>query len=134
MVKDTQRLASQFKPSNLGLVHAIPLTTILLHLCQVTEAHVAEALRLFNISTVDAARAGVTDAILTEEQRNDLLHTVAVIKRYLPVGANVSERWLVDSVMKTGVNENAARRALLSMSQRGEVEFRNERRKVMRKM
>lgn len=101
---------------------------------QVTEAHVAEALRLFNISTVDAARAGVTDAILTEEQRNDLIHTVAVIKRYLPVGANVSERWLVDSVMKTGVNENAARRALLSMSQRGEVEFRNERRKVMRKM
>lgn len=101
---------------------------------EVTEAHVAEAIRLFTISTVDASRAGITDAVLTDEQRNELLHTEALIKRYLPVGGNVSERWLVDTVMKTGVNEHAVRRALLGMSQRCEVEFKNERRKVLRKM
>mmetsp|Transcript_25578 Transcript_25578/g.35306 ORF Transcript_25578/g.35306 Transcript_25578/m.35306 type:complete len:748 (+) Transcript_25578:109-2352(+) len=101
---------------------------------EATEAHVAEALRLFNISTIDASRAGITDAILTEDQRNELLHTEAVIKRYLPVGGSISERHLVDTVLKTGVNEYAVRRAMLGMSQRGELEFRNERRKVTRRL
>ena len=41
---------------------------------EVTEAHVAEGLRLFNISTVDASKAGITDAILNEEQRNVSIH------------------------------------------------------------
>uniref|UniRef100_A0A7S0RN97 DNA replication licensing factor MCM5 n=1 Tax=Pyramimonas obovata TaxID=1411642 RepID=A0A7S0RN97_9CHLO len=100
----------------------------------VTEAHVAEALRLFNISTVDAAKAGITTAVISDEQRQELLQTEAAIKRYLPVGATTSERGLLDLVTRQGHNDHTVRRALMGMHQRGEIEFKSERRKIVRKI
>ena len=40
---------------------------------EATEAHVAEALRLFHVATLDASQSGMVDsAVLTDEQRREV--------------------------------------------------------------
>lgn len=40
---------------------------------EATEAHVTEALRLFQVATLDAAQSGIVDsAMLSEEQRKEV--------------------------------------------------------------
>jgi DNA replicative helicase MCM subunit Mcm2 (Cdc46/Mcm family) len=47
----------------------------------VTEEHVQEALRLFEVSTIDAARSGVAEmVVLTPEQREELTRVETMIK------------------------------------------------------
>ncbi|KAK3236484.1 minichromosome maintenance protein 5 [Cymbomonas tetramitiformis] len=101
---------------------------------EATEEHVHEAMRLFNISTIDAAKAGISEGLLSEEQRNELVHIEKQIQRLVPIQGSLSERVLVDMVCKTGVHESAVRRALMGMQQRGEMEFLQERKKVFRKV
>lgn len=99
----------------------------------VTEEHVQEALRLFEVSTIDAARSGVAEmVVLTQEQREELTLVETQIKQKLAIGATVSKRHLVEDLGRLGVNEWAVMRALMMMSQRGEVQERAEGRRVTR--
>jgi DNA replication licensing factor MCM5 len=78
----------------------------------VTEEHVAEALRLFEVSTIDAARSGVADmVVLTAEQREELQVVETQIKQKLAIGATMSKRHLIDDLARIGVNEWAVTRA-----------------------
>ena len=57
----------------------------------VTEEHVQEALRLFEVSTIDAARSGVTElVVLSPEQREELMLVETQIKQKLAIGATAS--------------------------------------------
>jgi len=99
----------------------------------VTEEHVAEALRLFEVSTIDAARSGVADmVVLTAEQREELQVVETQIKQKLAIGATMSKRHLIDDLSRIGVNEWAVTRALLVMTQRGDCAERAEGRRVTR--
>ncbi|GLJ43023.1 hypothetical protein SUGI_0892890 [Cryptomeria japonica] len=99
-----------------------------------TEEHVAEALRLFNVSTMDAARSGITDQInLTPEMRNEIQQVETQIKRRMGIGNVMSERRLLDDLARMGFNESVVRRALVVMHQRDEVEYKRERRVIVRK-
>jgi len=98
----------------------------------VTEEHVWEAIRLFNISTMDAARAGITEGQMTEDQRQELLHVETQIKRLLRVGGTIKERYLLEQISQQGINELSIRKALHGMAQRAEIEFQNERKNVRR--
>jgi DNA replication licensing factor MCM5 len=99
-----------------------------------TEVHVAEALRLFTVSTVDAAKSGMADAVcLSPEQRNELAAVEERVRQRLPLGAVASKRALLDELVRFGLSEWAVERAILAMCQRGEVEYRNEGKRVMRK-
>ncbi|ACO66000.1 predicted protein [Micromonas commoda] len=99
----------------------------------VTEEHVQEALRLFEVSTIDAARSGVADmVVLTPEQREELMLVETQIKQKLAIGATASKRHLVEDLGRLGVNEWAVMRALMIMSQRGEIQERAEGRRVTR--
>lgn len=99
-----------------------------------TEAHVREALRLFTVSTVEAAKSGLAEAVsLTPEQRGELHAVEERVRQRLPLGATALRRHLVEELVRYGLSEWAVDRALLAMSQRGEVEYRNEGRRVMRK-
>ena len=81
----------------------------------------------------DAARAGVADmVVLTPEQREELMLVETQIKQKLAIGATASKRHLVEDLGRLGVNEWAVMRALMIMSQRGEIQERAEGRRVTR--
>ena len=99
----------------------------------VTEEHVAEALRLFEVSTIDAARSGVAGTVvLSPEQREELQLVETQIRQKLAIGATTSKRHLVEDLSRVGVNEWAVMRALMVMTQRGEIVERAEGRRVTR--
>jgi DNA replication licensing factor MCM5 len=86
------------------------------------------------VSTIEAASSGVTDNIhVNPEMRAELQQIEGQIKRKIAINAHKSERVLIDELTKIGANESAVRRALLVMVQRGELEYRKERRVVYRK-
>ena len=99
----------------------------------VTEEHVAEALRLFEVSTIDAARSGVAGTVvLSAEQREELQLVETQIRQKLAIEATMSKRHLVEDLSRVGVNEWAVMRALMVMTQRGEIIERAEGRRVTR--
>lgn len=99
-----------------------------------TDEHVKEAIRLFNVSTMDAARSGINQQInLTPEMANEIKQAEAQIKRRIGIGSHISERRLIDDLTRMGMNESIVRRALLIMHQRDEVEYKRERRVIVRK-
>ena len=64
---------------------------------KVSEEHVQESLRLFEVSTVDAARSGAAEmAVLTPEQREELTLVETQIKQKLAIGATASSPSLSD--------------------------------------
>lgn len=54
------------------------------------------------------------------------------IKRRIAIGSYVSERKLVDELLRVGLQEGLVRRALLYMYQTQEIEWRKERRLIHR--
>lgn len=56
----------------------------------------------------------------------------AMIKRKLFVGSTMSERRILDEILKTSVTEFAARKAIQIMVQRGELEYRKQRHLICR--
>ncbi|KAL5729718.1 DNA helicase [Ranunculus cassubicifolius] len=106
-----------------------------MRLCHVaTESHVLEALRLFNVSTMDAARSGINQQLnMTGEMQNEIKQAESQIKRRMGIGSHISERRLIDDLNRMGLNESIVRRALLIMHQRDEVEYKRERRVILRK-
>ncbi|KAJ6826530.1 DNA replication licensing factor MCM5 [Iris pallida] len=93
-----------------------------------TQEHVEEAFRLFNVSTLDAARSGITEHLnLTPEVANEIKQAETHIKRRMGIGSHLSERRLIDDLTRMGLNESIVRRALLIMHQRDEVEYKRER-------
>ncbi|XP_019170508.1 PREDICTED: DNA replication licensing factor MCM5 [Ipomoea nil] len=98
------------------------------------ENHVSEAIRLFNNSTMDAAKSGINQHInLTPEMANEIKQAETQIKRRMGIGSHISERRLIDELSRMGMNESIIRRALLIMHQRDEVEYKRERRIIVRK-
>ncbi|KAL0427688.1 UNVERIFIED_CONTAM: DNA replication licensing factor MCM5 [Sesamum latifolium] len=96
--------------------------------------HVMEAIRLFNNSTMDAARSGINQHInLTPELANEIKQAETQIKRRMGIGSHISERRLIDELTRMGMNQSIVRRALLIMHQREEVEYKRERRVIVRK-
>ena len=109
------------------------ITRVSESLAKVSEEHVQEALRLFEVSTIDAARSGAAEmVVLTPEQREELALVETQIKQKLAIGATASKRHLAEDLARLGVNEWAVMRALMIMSQRGEIVERAEGRRVTR--
>ncbi|KAH9654542.1 DNA replication licensing factor MCM5 [Citrus sinensis] len=100
-----------------------------------TENEVNEAVRLFTVSTMDAARSGINQQVnLTAEMAHEIKQAETQIKRRIPIGNQISERRLIDDLTRMGMNESIIRRALIIMHQRDEVEYKRERRVILRKV
>ncbi|KAE9609774.1 putative DNA helicase [Lupinus albus] len=98
------------------------------------EENVQEAMKLFNVSTMDAAKSGIHQQInLTPDMANEIKQAETQIKRRIGIGNHLSERRLIDDLSRMGMNESIVRRALLIMHQREEVEYKRERRVIYRK-
>ncbi|CAM8931366.1 unnamed protein product [Rhodiola kirilowii] len=99
-----------------------------------TEENVREAIKLFNVSTMDAAKSGINQHVnLTPEMANEIKQAEVQIKRRVGIGNHISERRIVDELSKMGMNDSVVRRALLIMHQREEIEYKRERRMILRK-
>ena len=98
-----------------------------------TETHVRQALSLFRASTMDAVRSGLMDvAVFTEDQRTEVHRVEEQVRRRVAIGSFVSERKLVDELVRVGFAESLVRKALLFMQSSGDFEYRRERRLVHR--
>ncbi|XP_062159056.1 DNA replication licensing factor MCM5 [Alnus glutinosa] len=99
-----------------------------------TEENVQEAIRLFTVATMDAARSGINQQVnLTGEMGNEIKQAETQIKRRIGIGNHISERKLIDELSRMGMNDSIVRRALIIMHQRDEVEYKRERRLIYRK-
>ena len=97
----------------------------------VTKEHVAEAVRLFNSSTMDAVNNGAS------EVRQDLAEKAGQIeeeiKKRIPVGFSANYRALVDHfVGHRGFTERALDRAIWILERKEVIQLRNQRQKIYR--
>ncbi|KAK4759793.1 hypothetical protein SAY87_022924 [Trapa incisa] len=99
-----------------------------------TEDDVKEAIRLFTVSTMDAAKSGMNyEMNLTPEMASEIKQAETHIKRRMGIGNHISERKLIDELTRRGMNESIVRRALIIMHQRDEIEYKREGRTIFRK-
>ncbi|CCI46353.1 unnamed protein product [Albugo candida] len=86
----------------------------------VTEAHVREAIRLFTVSTMNAARDGGTQGLFTgfhqkaQEVEQSILRT-------LRIGSRVETNTMYQRLEAQGYNPNAIQRAIRAMVQKGSL-------------
>lgn len=92
-----------------------------------------QAIELFRISTLDAAKSGVAEGYApNQSQIEEIKGVEAHIRRRVAIGSTVSERKLVDELQRIGMSDTLVRRALAYMATRGDVEYRRERKLIKR--
>ena len=96
--------------------------------------HVQEAIRLFQVSTLDAAASGITAPDNVSPQvAQDVEHAENMIKQRLPVGSHVSEKRLIAEFEGRNMSAFAIRMAIRGMVQREELQYRNQRKTIFRR-
>eukprot|EP01104_Vermistella_antarctica_P009551 TRINITY_DN2470_c0_g1_i2.p1 TRINITY_DN2470_c0_g1~~TRINITY_DN2470_c0_g1_i2.p1 ORF type:complete len:572 (+),score=140.08 TRINITY_DN2470_c0_g1_i2:842-2557(+) len=101
---------------------------------QATVNHVNEAIRLFKVSTVEAASSGVSGPEnLTPEVLAEISRVEALLKRRLPIGSRTSQQRICEDFQARGVASNVVAKAISIMVSRDELEYRNQRKIVYRK-
>ncbi|XP_066992931.2 DNA replication licensing factor Mcm5 [Anabrus simplex] len=102
-----------------------------------TEAHVTEALRLFQVSTLDAAMSGSLAGAegFTTEQDHEMLNRIEKqLKRRFAIGSQVSEHTIVQDFLRQKYPERAIYKVIHTMIRRGELQHRMQRKMLYRLM
>jgi DNA replication licensing factor MCM5 len=100
-----------------------------------TEVHVEEALRLFQVSTLNAAMSGDlsgAEGFTTEEEHQDLLRLEKQIKRRFPVGAQIANTAITQELMKQNFTDAQINKVLSFMVRKGDLQQRAQRRLLYR--
>ncbi|XP_046658184.1 DNA replication licensing factor Mcm5 [Homalodisca vitripennis] len=100
-----------------------------------TETHVDEALRLFQVSTLDAAMSGSlagAEGFTTEEDQEALTRIEKQLKRRFAIGSQVSEHNIVQDFLKQKYPERAIYKVIHTMIRRGELQHRMQRKMLYR--
>ncbi|XP_073972774.1 minichromosome maintenance 5 [Rhodnius prolixus] len=100
-----------------------------------TERHVDEALRLFQVSTLDAAMSGSlagADEFTTSVDHDIFLKIEKQLKRRFAVGVQVSEHTIINDFIRQKYPEAAIRKVIQAMIMRGELMHRMQRKLLLR--
>lgn len=100
-----------------------------------TERDVDEALRLFQVSTLDAAMSGSltgVEGFTTEEDQEVLSRIEKQLKRRFAIGSQVSEHAIIQDFLRQKYPERAIYKVLHFMIRRGEVQHRLQRKMLYR--
>ncbi|XP_005527608.1 PREDICTED: DNA replication licensing factor MCM5 [Pseudopodoces humilis] len=100
-----------------------------------TEADVEEALRLFHVSTLDAAMSGNlsgAEGFTTQEDQEMLSRIEKQLKRRFAIGSQVSEHSIVQDFLRQKYPEHAIYKVLQLMMRRGEIQHRMQRKVLYR--
>eukprot|EP00051_Salpingoeca_urceolata_P023233 m.391340 g.391340 ORF g.391340 m.391340 type:complete len:718 (+) comp20080_c0_seq19:195-2348(+) len=98
----------------------------------VTEHHVEEAIRLFKVSTINAAQTGQIGVDGTEFGMEELLKAEQAVKERFRVGWTAFEQRLIQDFVKQNYDEQIIRRVINTMLRRGELEHRDKRKQLYR--
>ncbi|KAK0182652.1 hypothetical protein PV327_000767 [Microctonus hyperodae] len=102
-----------------------------------TDEHVTEALRLFQVSTLDAAMSGSlagAEGFTSEEDHEMLAQIEKQLKRRFAIGSQVSEQNIVNDFTKQKYPERAIFKVIHTMIRRGELQHRMQRKMLYRLM
>ncbi|XP_028398778.1 DNA replication licensing factor mcm5-like [Dendronephthya gigantea] len=100
-----------------------------------TEADVDEALRLFQVSTLDAAMSGSlagADGFTPQQDVEEIRQIEGQLKRRFPIGAQVSEQRIIQDFLKQKYSERSIITVLQIMLRRGEMAHRFQRKVLYR--
>lgn len=100
-----------------------------------TAAHVEEALRLFQVSTLDAAMSGSlsgAEDFTPEQDVEEVRQIEKQVKRRFAIGTQVSEQRIIQDFVKQKYNERAIHTVIYIMLRRGELEHRFQRKVLYR--
>merc|ERR1711920_27672 len=98
----------------------------------VTEDHVKEAVRLFQVATMAAAKEGTIDSVGDSNAR-EIQKIERHIRTKVAIGSRMGVQRLVADPVRLNHKEGHVMRAMQVMAARGEVEFRNRRKMIHRK-
>jgi len=100
-----------------------------------TMAHVAEAIRIFKVSTLSSAQSGElsgAEGFTTEEDQETLQRVERQLKKRFAVGSQVSEHTILTDFDKQKYPDRVVRKVLLAMLRRGELQYRMQRKMLFR--
>uniref|UniRef100_A0A1B6D033 DNA replication licensing factor MCM5 n=2 Tax=Clastoptera arizonana TaxID=38151 RepID=A0A1B6D033_9HEMI len=100
-----------------------------------TETHVDEALRLFQVSTLDAAMSGTlsgAEGFTSEEDHEIFSRIEKQLKRRFAIGSQVSEYNIVQDFLKQKYPERAIYKVIHTLIRRGELQHRMQRKMLYR--
>lgn len=99
------------------------------------DSHVNEAIRLFQVSTLDAALSGSMSGVegfTTEEDQETFNRIEKQLKRRFPIGSQVSEQNIIQDFVTQNYPERTITRVIRVMVQRGELLHRMQRKILYR--
>lgn len=97
-----------------------------------TPTHVNEAIRLFQVSTFQAATANFGETVGTPQWINSVKNAETALMNRLAIGMTSSYAGLVREMTGKGLDENAVRKAIDTLAQRGVFQFKMQRKQVER--
>ncbi len=100
-----------------------------------TEKHVTEALRLFQVSTLDAAMTGSlsgAEGFTTQEDQETVSRIEKQLKKRFAIGSQVSTHAIVSDFSKQNYPESAVHKVIGYMIRRGELQHRMQRKILYR--
>ncbi|BFF91679.1 DNA replication licensing factor Mcm5 [Drosophila madeirensis] len=101
----------------------------------VNDDHVNEALRLFQVSTLDAAMTGSlagAEGFTTEEDQETLNRIEKQLKRRFAIGSQVSEQNILQDFLRQKYEERTVVKVIHTMIRRGELQHRMQRKMLYR--
>lgn len=100
-----------------------------------TEEHINEALRLFQVSTLDAASSGTlagAEGFTTEEDQETLNRIERQLKRRFAIGTQVSEQNILQDFARQKYETRSVMKVIHTMIRRGELQHRMQRKMLYR--
>lgn len=98
-----------------------------------TREDVEEAIRLFRVSTMDAISSGLQELALDGDQAEEIRKVEAAIRRRLNVGMSAPYTRLYNEFLRQGFEAYIIDRALVIMTKREEIEWKQQRKVIARK-
>lgn len=101
---------------------------------EATVDHVEEAIRLFKVSTISAAKSGVASmAFGSPEMRKNVQMMEAALKNRIAIGRSVSVRKLREDFSKQGFGRQVIDMAIQASTKRGDMQYHNQRKFLRRR-
>jgi len=100
-----------------------------------TDAHVDEALRIFQVSTMSAATSGDLSGAegFTTEEDQELIHRIEKqLKKRFAIGSQVSQHTILQDFTKQKYPERQVQKVIATMIRRGELQHRMQRKMLYR--
>lgn len=99
-----------------------------------TVAHAEEALRLFRVSTLNAAQSGLSslESAMTEDMVAAVQRVEKRIASLIPIGGQAPTARIKDTLMRVGFEEGTINAALRVMERRDEISLMGERKVIRR--